>query len=104
MAVAQALAKAAEGAAVATKRAADILHSAGERMGQQGLPQENSASGPRPSTGDTGTAAAGQRGRLQNGQATPKAARKAALPTRVDEDDDAAADQDVSRSVGGIPS
>ena len=87
MAVAQALAKAAERAAVATKRAADILHSAGERMGQQGSTQENSASDPRPSTGDTGTAAAGQRGRRggrggrvsciprsKDGQATRKAA------------------------------
>ena len=97
MAVAQALAKAAESAAVATKRAADVLHKAGEHMGQQG--SQVLRSDKAPSTSDTGTAAVGQRGRgggrggrgagggrgsqilrSEDGQSTPKVAKKAIVP------------------------
>ena len=63
MAVAQSLAKAAESAALATKRAADTIQEAGTRLAKQGAPPEDVARHLVPATGETATSAGGEGGR-----------------------------------------
>ena len=62
MAVAQALAKAAESAALATKRAADTIQLAGARLGKQGALPEEVARPLGPATGESATSAGSGRG------------------------------------------